>query len=260
MSCHAQSACDTSATCRSLAQGSPASVTTCCDAASSTQRLSMDVPAAGQHTLGEPERILRVVTEPRADITERRLLATISRGSRSALRRLHSLYFSRLVKFFMHLAPMSAAEVIDDLVADTMFDVWRTSASLERSPSLHVAIMRIAWAHASTHLAHSAVPLPPSQHFSNGPEPETWFSSRPEALPPLSAVLATLHVNERAVVHLVHSGHSRQEVSDILSMSCHTVDAYLASSMITLHPWLAARYSSTTGERAHAFAPAGLGA
>jgi DNA-directed RNA polymerase specialized sigma24 family protein len=258
MFCHAQPACDTSATSRASAQGTPANATT--SAGIATQRLSMDVPAPGEHTLGEPARTSRVETEPHAGITERRLLATISRGSRSALRRLHSLYFSRLVKFFVHLAPLSAAEVIEDLVADTMFDVWRTRASLERCPSLHVAIMRIAWAHASTHLAHSEVPAPPLQQSSNGPEPNNWLSSRPEALRPLSDVLATLHVNERAVVHLVHSGHSHQEVADILRMSCHTVNAYLVSSMIVLHPWLAARYSSTIADRPHAFPSVGLGA
>jgi DNA-directed RNA polymerase specialized sigma24 family protein len=260
MLCQAQRACDTSATSRGSAPGAPANATTCCDAATAPQGLSLDVPAAGECALGEPQRTLGVVAEPHADLIERRLLATISGGSRSALRRLHSLYFSRLVKFFVHLAPMSAAEVIDDLVADTMFDVWRTSASLGRSPSLHVAIMRIAWAHASTHLANSEVPLPPQRQLSNDPESKTWLSGRPEALPPLSDVLATLHVNERAVVHLVHSGHSHQEVADILSMSCHTVDAYLASSMIALHPWLAARYSSTIGDRSHTFPSVGSGA
>ncbi len=258
MLCHAQRACDTSASSRSSTQGTPASAIICCDAAIATQGLSVGVPAKGEHALGEPERTLCLMAEPHADITERRLLAAISRGSRSALRRLYSLYFSRLVNFFVHLAPMSAAEVIDDLVADTMFDVWRTSASLGHSPVLHVAIMRIAWAHASTHLAHSELPLPPSQQSSNDPGPKTWLSSRPEALPPLSDVLATLHPSERAVVHLVYSGHSRQEVTDILSMSCHAVDACLARSMIALRPWLAARYSSTNADRSHTFPAAGL--
>jgi DNA-directed RNA polymerase specialized sigma24 family protein len=220
----------------------------------------MDVPAAGEHTLGEPEQTLRVLAEPRTEVTERRLLAAISRGSHSALRRLHSMYFPRLVKFFVHLAPLSAAEVIDELVADTMFDVRHASATLRHAPSIHVVIMRIAWARASKHPAHNEVPLPPAQQFPDGPESKSWLSSRPEALPPLSDVLATLHVNERAVVHLVHSGHSRQEVADILSLSCHTVDTYLASAMIALHPWLAAKYSSTIGERSHTSPPSGVGA
>jgi DNA-directed RNA polymerase specialized sigma24 family protein len=142
---------------------------------------------------------------------------------------------------------MPAAEIIDDLVADTMFDVWRMSATLERGPSVHVAIMRIAWKHGSKHLASSGVHASLPERLSNRAESKPWRSTGTEALRPLSDVLATLHVNERAVVQLVHSGHSRQEVADILSMPCHAIDAYLASAMITLHPWLAAKYSSTTG-------------
>ena len=232
---HAQRACDTSVPTPNQAQGTRADARACCDAASTTQRPLTDVPA-----LGDPEGALPAVSEPRADDTERRLLAAISRGSRFALRRLHSLYFSRLANFFMLLVPMAAAEIIDDLVADTMFDVWRMSASLGRGPSVRVAIMRIAWKHGSKHLAYSGV--------HSRAEPKTWLSTGTEALRPLSGVLATLHPNERAVVQLVHSGHSRQEVAEILSMPCHTIDAYLASAMIALHPWLAAKHSSTTAD------------
>jgi DNA-directed RNA polymerase specialized sigma24 family protein len=198
-----------------------------------------------------------VVSEPRADITDRRLLAAISRGSRSALRRLHSLYFSRLKTFFMDLAPMAAAEVIDDLIADTMYDVWRMSASLGHGCSVHVAIMRIAWEHASKHLAHSEVHLSSPQRFSTPPESKTWLSTRPDALRPLSDVFATLHASERAVVQLVYSAHSLQEVADILNMSCQAVDAYLASAMIALDPWLAARYSPTPSDLSQTFPAAG---
>jgi DNA-directed RNA polymerase specialized sigma24 family protein len=187
------------------------------------------------------------MSEPRADSTERRLLAAISRGSRFALRRLHSLYFSRLASFFTHLVPMAAAEIIDDLVADTMFDVWRMSATLGRGPCVQVAIMRIAWKHGSKHLAASGIPASLPEQFCTPAGSKTWRSTGTESLRPLSGVLATLHVNERAVVQLVHSGHSRQEVADILSMPCHAIDTYLASAMIALHPWLAAKYSYTTG-------------
>jgi DNA-directed RNA polymerase specialized sigma24 family protein len=187
------------------------------------------------------------MSEPRADIAERRLLAAISRGSRFALRRLHSLYFSRLANFFRHLLSMPAAEIIDDLVADTMFDVWRMSAALGRGPSVHVGIMRIAWKHGSKYLASNGTHALLPERFSARAESTTWRSTGTEALRPLSVVLETLHANERAVVQLVHSGHARQEVADILSMPCHAVDAYLASAMIALHPWLAAKYSCTTG-------------
>src|SRR5215831_19299360 len=89
------------------------------------------------------------------DNADRRLLGAISTGSRSALRLLHAEYFSRLVKFFTHLMLSPTPEVVDDLIADTLFDVWRTSATFASDSSVHVAIMRLAWAHGSKHLASS---------------------------------------------------------------------------------------------------------
>ena len=242
MLCHAQRALDTSVPSPDPAQVTRADATACCDAAHTTEGPFTEVSALGA------EGALRVVSEPRADITERRLLTAISKGSRFALRRLHSLYFSRLATFFTHLVPMPAAEIIDDLVADTMFDVWRMSATLGRGPSVHVAIMRIAWKHGSKQLASSGMHGSLPERFSIHVESKTWRSTGTEALRPLSGVLATLHVNERAVVQLVHSGHSRQEVADILSLPCHAIDTYLASAMIALQPWLAAKYSCTAGD------------
>ena len=242
MLCQAQRVSDTSVPSPDPAQGTRADATACCNAARTTEGAFTDVSALGA------EGALRAISEPRADLTERLLLAAISKGSRFALRRLHALYFSRLANFFTHLVPMSSAEIIDDLVADTMYDVWRMSATLGRGPSVHVEIMRIAWNHGSKHLAYSAVQPSFPERLSSGAESKTWLSTGTEALRSLSGVLATLHVNERAVVQLVHSGHSRQEVADILSMRCDAIDAYLASAMIALHPWLVARASSTTGD------------
>jgi len=243
MLCQSRRACDTSVPSPEAAQATRADATVCCDAASTTQGSFTETPATGY-----AEGALRVVSEPRADITERRLLAAISTGSRFALRRLHSMYFSRLANFFMLLVPMPAAEIIDDLVADTMFDVWRMSASLGSGSSVHVGIMRIAWKHGSKHLANSGVHSSFPERLPSREESNSWLSTGTEALRNLSDVLATLHVNERAIVQLVHSGHSRQEVADILSMPCHAIDTYLASAMIALQPWLAAKYSSTAGD------------
>jgi DNA-directed RNA polymerase specialized sigma24 family protein len=184
------------------------------------------------------------VPEPHTEIAERRLLAAISSGSRFALRRLHSLYFSRLANFFRLLMPMAVTETIDDLVADTMFDVWHAGASLDPGTLVRVAIMRIAWKHGSQHLARSGVHLSSPERFTSRAESKTSLATGRDALRPWSDVLATLHANERAVVQLVHFGHSREEVAYILSMPCHAIDAYLASAMIAVHPWLAAKDSS----------------
>ena len=242
MSCHARSTYNTSVPSPDPAHETRAGATACCDAMAVTAPSVTDDPAPD-----DPEVALRVVPEPHTEIAERRLLAAISGGSRFALRRLHSLYFSRLANFFRVLMPMSAAEIIDDLVADTMFDVWYASAGLALDTSVRVAIMRIAWKHGSKHLTRSAVHLSSPERLTSHVESTTSQSTGRDALRPWSDVVATLHANERAVVQLVHSGHSREEVADILSMPCHAIDAYLASAMIAVHPWLTAKYSATAG-------------
>jgi DNA-directed RNA polymerase specialized sigma24 family protein len=147
-------------------------------------------------------------------------------GSRSALARLHGKYFSRLVNFFAHLMPLSAPEVVDDLTADTLFDVWRQCATFARDSSVHVAIMRIAWAHGSRRLPNSEARRPSSEGSRGG---QTRLSSR-TAVPRLSSeVFEALTPSGRGIIHLVYSGHSRQEVADVLGISCEAVNACLAT-------------------------------
>ena len=181
-----------------------------------------------------------------ADIADRRLLAAISTGSRSALACLHSEYFSRLLKFFAHLMPAAAPEVVDDLIADTLFDVWRQCATLGSEASVHIAIMRLAWAHGSKRLANTEAHRPSPETLSRSRGRQTRLSSRPEAPQLSSEVFEALPPPRRAVIHLVYSGHSRQEVADILSMSCESVDACLTSWMIAHRQRLVSSDSITT--------------
>ena len=169
-----------------------------------------------------------------ADSADRRLLGAISAGSRSAIRRLHAEYFSRLVRFFTHLLPLPAPEVVDELIADTLFEVWRTSATLASDCSVHVAIMRIAWIHGKQHLASSE-----ARRSSLGPlydtrERQTRLAVRTEAEQLTAEAFASLPPMGRVVIHLVYSGHSRQDVADIVDTSCEFVDAHLSN-------WMSAR-------------------
>jgi DNA-directed RNA polymerase specialized sigma24 family protein len=168
-----------------------------------------------------------------ADEADRRLLTAIGAGSRSALRQLHSGYFSRLVRFFAYLIPSSASEVLDGLIADTLFDVWRTSATLGSDSSVHVAIMRLAWGHVSRQLANGEVRPPPAAPVSGSPDRQTQLASQAEDLEPLSAASEALPAIGRAVVYLVYSGHSRKEVADMLSIPCESVDARVGNWMVT---------------------------
>jgi len=182
-----------------------------------------------------------------ADVADRALLAAMATGSRSALARLHCEYFSRLVNFFAHLMPLSAPEVVDDLIADTLFDVWRQCATFASDSSVHVAIMRIAWAHGSRRLANCEARRPSSEALSGSRGGQTRLSSR-TAMPQLSSeVFEALTPSGRGIIHLVYSGHSRQEVADVLSISCEAVDACLASWRIEHRARLVSSDSITTG-------------
>jgi DNA-directed RNA polymerase specialized sigma24 family protein len=168
------------------------------------------------------------------DIADRRLLSAIAAGSRSAMRRLHTEYFSRLVKFFTHLTPSSTPEVVDDLIADTLFDVWCTSANFASDSSVHVAIMRIAWAQGKRHLASSEAAQPTQAPLYLTQDPQTRLAVRTEAEQLTAEAFAALPPMGRVVIHLVYSGHSRQEVADIVNTPRESVDAHLSS-------WMSAR-------------------
>jgi DNA-directed RNA polymerase specialized sigma24 family protein len=157
-----------------------------------------------------------------ADATEGELLAAISAGSRTALCRLHSLYFPRLARFFARLTAAPAAEIIEQLIADTMWDVWRASTTMASGAAARISIMRLAWARARERVPESSIPGP---------------SSVTEKTQSLSEALGRLQLLERAVVHLVHSAHSRREIADILSLSCESVDDHLASARFALRNW-----------------------
>jgi DNA-directed RNA polymerase specialized sigma24 family protein len=150
------------------------------------------------------------------------------------MRLLHAEYFSRLIKFFTHLLPASTAEVVDDLIADTLFDVWRTSATFASDSSVHVAIMRIAWAHGKKHLASSEARQPTLEPLYGTRDRQKRPAGRTEAEQLTAEAFAALPPMGRAVIHLVYSGHSRQEVADIVNTPCESVDAHLSS-------WMSAR-------------------
>ena len=178
-----------------------------------------------------------------AEQTERRLLAAISTGDREAFSALYFLYFPQLTRFFSHLVATSAPELVENLTAETMFRVWSGSAALTTETSIHVSIMRIAYKCGCEHLHADGRP----NQWSRRPTScnlgrDDWFLREPTShWQRLHKILAVLPPAERAVIHLVYSGHSRSEAADILSISGEMVDRYLAASRISLSHWRAER-------------------
>jgi DNA-directed RNA polymerase specialized sigma24 family protein len=126
------------------------------------------------------------------EAAERALLALVSIGDRSAMGQLYIRYFARLAKFFQNMT--ARTDLVEELINDTMFEVWKEGESIGDNASVLLAIMRLAYSRVRKHLAE--VDEPYSQ--------------------------------ERAVLHLVYAeGCSRRETADIMKIACNYVDVLL---------------------------------
>src|SRR5258708_7596062 len=74
---------------------------------------------------------------------ERVLLALVSAGDRCAMDNLYGLYFTRLANFFRHLT--AHADLVEELINDTMVEVWKEGASIGANASVSLAIMGLAY-------------------------------------------------------------------------------------------------------------------
>jgi DNA-directed RNA polymerase specialized sigma24 family protein len=154
-----------------------------------------------------PSRVRKESSEP----SERTLLAGISAGNRSAMSQLYSLYFARLANFFWHLTP--EPHLIEELIDDTMFEVWRRRGAIGANASVAAAIMRLAYSRGQKRLIEvSATP-----RHRQGPKQR----ANPE---------------ERVALHLAYAGgHSRLDIADIMKISCESVDTLLAAARRASH-------------------------
>jgi len=154
---------------------------------------------------------------------ERALLALISAGDRSAMDRLYVLYFARLVKFFLHLT--AHTDLVEELINDTMVEVWREGASIGANASVAVWIMGLAYSHGKKGVAKGGARRLHGQPSVLQTEHDSPRSTTLEASSRLDEFLLSLPVEERALLHLVYSGgHSRRDVADIMNISCECVD------------------------------------
>ena len=156
----------------------------------------------------------------------RALLALVSAGDRSAMDRLYVLYFASLANFFLHLT--AHADLVEELINDTMVEVWREGASIGANASVAVSIMGLAYSHGKRRVTKVGV-LPHAQPSALNTEHDRPRSTTTlEASSRLDEFLLRLPVEERAVLHLVYSGgHSRRDIADIMNISCECVDVLL---------------------------------
>jgi DNA-directed RNA polymerase specialized sigma24 family protein len=127
---------------------------------------------------------------------------------RVAIDQLYMRYFAQLAKFFQNMNV--CAHLVEELINDTMFEVWKEGASIGANASVRVAIMRLAYSRVQKHFAEAKIDTP-----TNPP-------------PSLQVILSKLPLEERALMHLVYaSGCSRRETADIMRITCHCVDVLL---------------------------------
>ncbi len=83
------------------------------------------------------------VSKQYTEEAERALLALVSAGDRSAMVELYVLHFARLAKLFLHMT--SHADLTEELINDTMVEVWRAAASIGVNPSVSRTIIALAY-------------------------------------------------------------------------------------------------------------------
>ena len=148
---------------------------------------------------------------------------------------LYVLYFARLVNFFLHLT--ARADLVEELINDTMIEVWQKGASIRGNSSVSHSIIALAYSRGQKCVAEAGVTRPharaqpilrdTSQNNLRGTTSDTSWSSH--------GFLLKLPVEERAVLHLVYaSGHSRREVANIMNISCECVDVLLSDALLRL--------------------------
>jgi len=151
------------------------------------------------------------------EAAEQALLALVSTGDRCAMDQLYIRYFVRLAKFFENMT--LRADLVEELINDTMLEVWKAGQSIRANASVVPALMRLAYSRVQ-------------KYFADASDVQDWEQSKSmlaTATPSnLQIFLSKLSVEERAVLHFVYaSGCSRQETANIMKIAGDCVDALL---------------------------------
>jgi DNA-directed RNA polymerase specialized sigma24 family protein len=138
---------------------------------------------------------------------------------------LYIRYFARLAKFFQNMTLRT--DVVEELINETMLEVWKAGESIRTNASIPLAIMRFAYPRVQKYFAEAR-----SDETHSRREVDEWERPRSKvakATPSeFQVFLSKLPVEERAVLYLVHaSGCSRRETADVMAVACDRVDVLL---------------------------------
>jgi RNA polymerase sigma-70 factor (ECF subfamily) len=150
----------------------------------------------------------------------RHLLSRIAAGDEEAMRQFNALYRARLASFLRPIA--SRTELIDEIVNDTLFLVWRCAARFRGESSVSTWVMGIArnqglkrsqreWRRAALYSA-------PADFTEASAEDDVELHDW------LGYALATLPDEQRAAIELAYiGGYSCEEIATIMQCPVNTV-------------------------------------
>jgi RNA polymerase sigma factor (sigma-70 family) len=161
---------------------------------------------------------------------------------------LYILYFARLAKFFQNMTV--CAYLVEELINDTMFEVWKERASVGTTASVSLAIMRLAYSRVHKHFVEARPNKPRFRRDVQDTEPSrSLLTTEPPSN--LQVFLSKLYVEERAVMHFVYaSGCSRQEIADVMRITGDRVDVLLSDARAS-----AQQHFSVTSARSRGIDP-----
>jgi RNA polymerase sigma factor (sigma-70 family) len=167
--------------------------------------------------------------------TERELIGRIASGDRSAMDRLYVCYYSQLFNFFAILT--SRADLVEELIVDTMLKVWRERATIKEKGTVAVWIMSIAYSYAMNLVRDVAGSQRHTQPPVPHPDQEGTSLALVEASSSAHNLLLRLPGEQRAVLHLAYAGgFSRQDIANIMQISGECVQMLLADASCRLRP------------------------
>jgi DNA-directed RNA polymerase specialized sigma24 family protein len=181
------------------------------------------------------------------DEVERALLALIAARDRRAMEQLYILYFSRLARFFEDMT--LRADLVGELINDTMLQVWKESASINTDSSVLLAIMRVAYARVQKHFTEMSTE---ERHSRRNTQDTSTLLTATDTPSELQILLYSLSLEQRAAIHFAWAmACSRQETAKTIKITCDCVDVLLRDALASakLQFGLRLEYTGSSTER-----------
>src|SRR4051812_30776735 len=157
-------------------------------------------------------------------LVERELLERVKVQDVDAFERLYRIYQPRLARFLIAL--VQRAQLVEEVLDDTMMVVWQTAASFRGTSKLSTWIFAIAYRKAVKARARWPEPVADEEwdsRISNDPAPDQELEHQ-RLHDALMAAMNQLSADHRAVVDLTYfHGMGYREIAEIMSCPVDTV-------------------------------------